>query len=337
MNKLRFFILGIVGLVLFGMNIFFGAVDVPVGEVLKIITGQGNDNRYVEFIILGSRLPSAVTALLGGSSLAVAGLLLQTAFRNPLAGPTILGVSSGASLGVALVMLFLGGSITVGSSIMGGYMAIVGGALTGSFLIMGILILLSTFIRNDLMLLIVGIMIGYLTSSIVSLLSSLSDAQGVRSYVMWGMGTFSDVGMDQLPFFSISCLVGLGLSVLLSKPLNLLLLGENYARNLGVRVTRVRNILLFSTGLLTAIVTAFCGPVGFIGISVPHIARMVFKSDDHFILIPASLLVGGAMGLACNLGSTIFSGIVVPVNALTPIFGVPVILYVILRGHRKLY
>ncbi|MDE6444923.1 MAG: iron ABC transporter permease, partial [Muribaculaceae bacterium] len=308
-----------------------GAVDIPFEDVIKVITGKGNVSRSVSFIIVGSRIPEAVTAMLAGSSLAVSGLLLQTAFRNPLAGPTILGVSSGASLGVALVMLLLGGSITIGNSVMGGYFAVVGGALLGSFLIMGLLIILSTFIRSDIMLLIVGIMIGYLTSSIVTLLSSLSDAQGIRSFVMWGMGTFSEVGLTQLPFFSLCCLIGLGMSVLLSKPLNLLLLGENYARNLGVNIKMVRNMLLLSTGLLTAIVTAFCGPIGFIGISVPHISRLVFRIDDHFILIPASMFSGAIMGLACSLFSTLFSGIVIPVNALTPIIGVPVILYVILR------
>ena len=331
MNKIRFLILISVTLLLFVSNIIFGAIDIPLSDILTVLTGGENSNRSVEFIILGSRLPQAITALLAGSSLAVAGLLLQTAFRNPLAGPTILGVSSGASLGVALVMLLFGGSMTFGSSVFGGYMAIVVGALAGSFLVMGLLIALSTIIRNDLMLLITGIMVGYLTSSVVTLLSSLSDAQGVRSFVMWGMGTFGDVSLDQLPFFSVACLIGLFLSLFLSKPLNLLLLGENYALNLGVNVKMVRNLLLISTGLLTAVVTAFCGPIGFIGISVPHIARLFLKTDDHLKLIPATMLTGGILALLCNVVSVLPEDMVLPINALTPIAGVPVILYVIMK------
>lgn len=331
MNKIRFLILISVTLLLFVSNIIFGAIDIPLSDILRVLTGGENSNRSVEFIVLGSRLPQAITALLAGSSLAVAGLLLQTAFRNPLAGPTILGVSSGASLGVALVMLLFGGSMTFGSSVFGGYMAIVVGALAGSFLVMGLLIALSTIIRNDLMLLITGIMVGYLTSSVVTLLSSLSDAQGVRSFVMWGMGTFGDVSLDQLPFFSVACLIGLFLSLLLSKPLNLLLLGENYALNLGVNVKMVRNLLLISTGLLTAVVTAFCGPIGFIGISVPHIARLFLKTDDHLKLIPATMLTGGILALLCNVVSVLPEDMILPINALTPIAGVPVILYVIMK------
>lgn len=331
MNKIRFLILISVTLLLFVSNIIFGAIDIPLSDILTVLTGGENSNRSVEFIVLGSRLPQAITALLAGSSLAVAGLLLQTAFRNPLAGPTILGVSSGASLGVALVMLLFGGSMTFGSSVFGGYMAIVVGALAGSFLVMGLLIALSTIIRNDLMLLITGIMVGYITSSVVTLLSSLSDAQGVRSFVMWGMGTFGDVSLDQLPFFSVACLIGLFLSLFLSKPLNLLLLGENYALNLGVNVKMVRNLLLISTGLLTAVVTAFCGPIGFIGISVPHIARLFLKTDDHLKLIPATMLTGGILALLCNVVSVLPEDMVLPINALTPIAGVPVILYVIMK------
>ena len=331
MNKIRFLILIAMTLLLFVSNIIFGAIDIPLSDILTVLTGGENSNRSVEFIVLGSRLPQAITALLAGSSLAVAGLLLQTAFRNPLAGPTILGVSSGASLGVALVMLLFGGSMTFGSSVFGGYMAIVVGALAGSFLVMGLLIALSTIIRNDLMLLITGIMVGYLTSSVVTLLSSLSDAQGVRSFVMWGMGTFGDVSLDQLPFFSVACLIGLFLSLFLSKPLNLLLLGENYALNLGVNVKMVRNLLLISTGLLTAVVTAFCGPIGFIGISVPHIARLFLKTDDHLKLIPATMLTGGILALLCNVVSVLPEDMVLPINALTPIAGVPVILYVIMK------
>lgn len=328
---MRFAMLIFLCAILFCLNLFFGAIHIPAEDVLNILLAREDTDSPVAFIILGSRLPQAVTAMFAGASLAVSGLLLQTAFRNPLAGPTILGVSSGASLGVAIVMLMTGGTVIIGNAFLGGYAAIVGAALIGSLSIMGLLILLSSIIRNDLMLLIVGILIGYLTSSLVSLLSSLSNAEGIRSFVMWGMGTFGDVPMSRLPIFIIASVIGLAAAFFLAKPLNLLLLGENYARNLGVRIKAVRNMLLLSTGLLTAVTTAFCGPVGFVGIASPHISRMLFKSDNHQILIPATILIGSIMTLLCNWASTIPENTVIPINALTPLAGVPVILYVILR------
>lgn len=313
-------------------NLFFGAVHISPEEVINALTGV-SQNEALSFIVLDSRLPQAVTALLGGAALAVTGLLLQTAFHNPLAGPSILGISSGASLGVALVMLFLGGSVSLGNLTWGGYAAVVVGALSGSLLIMGVLIALSTIVRNDLMLLITGIMIGYLTSSVVTLLSSVSTAQGLQSYVMWGMGSFGDVSSRQLPWFSAFTIVGLLMSLLLAKPLNILLLGDNYALNLGINVKAVRNLLLLATGVLTAIVTAYCGPVSFVGMAVPHISRMFFKTDNHWVLIPATMLSGAILCLGCNLVSTIPENNVIPINALTPVVGVPVILYVILRSR----
>lgn len=313
-------------------NLFFGAVHISPEEVINALTGV-SQNEALSFIVLDSRLPQAVTALLGGAALAVTGLLLQTAFHNPLAGPSILGISSGASLGVALVMLFLGGSVSLGKLTWGGYAAVVVGALSGSLLIMGVLIALSTIVRNNLMLLITGIMIGYLTSSVVTLLSSVSTAQGLQSYVMWGMGSFGDVSSRQLPWFSAFTIVGLLMSLLLAKPLNILLLGDNYALNLGINVKAVRNLLLLATGVLTAIVTAYCGPVSFVGMAVPHISRMFFKTDNHWVLIPATMLSGAILCLGCNLVSTIPENNVIPINALTPVVGVPVILYVILRSR----
>lgn len=313
-------------------NLFFGAVHISPEEVINALTGV-SQNEALSFIVLDSRLPQAVTALLGGAALAVTGLLLQTAFHNPLAGPSILGISSGASLGVALVMLFLGGSVSLGNLTWGGYAAVVVGALSGSLLIMGVLIALSTIVRNNLMLLITGIMIGYLTSSVVTLLSSVSTAQGLQSYVMWGMGSFGDVSSRQLPWFSAFTIVGLLMSLLLAKPLNILLLGDNYALNLGINVKAVRNLLLLATGVLTAIVTAYCGPVSFVGMAVPHISRMFFKTDNHWVLIPATMLSGAILCLGCNLVSTIPENNVIPINALTPVVGVPVILYVILRSR----
>ena len=329
MTWLRFLLLGLLTAVLFILNIFFGAVHIDASVVLDILTGYGIDDDPLNFIILESRLPQAITALLAGAALGVSGLLLQTAFRNPLAGPSVLGISSGASLGVALVILFMGGQIAIAGYEIAGNAAIIAAALAGSLAIMALLMFFSMRLRSELMLLVVGMMTGYLTSSVVTLLSSLSTAQGVHGYVMWGMGTFGAVSSARIPVFTLLVAVGLILSLLLAKPLNLLLLGDNYARNLGVRVHRVRNLLLLVTGVLTAIVTAYCGPVAFIGLAMPHVARMIMRTDNHWILIPATMLSGAAVALGCNVLSVLPDSTVMPVNALTPVVGVPVILYVI--------
>ncbi len=331
MTWLRFLLLGLLTAVLFILNIFFGAVHIDASVVLDILTGYGIDDDPLNFIILESRLPQAITALLAGAALGVSGLLLQTAFRNPLAGPSVLGISSGASLGVALVILFMGGQIAIAGYEIAGNAAIIAAALAGSLAIMALLMFFSMRLRSELMLLVVGMITGYLTSSVVTLLSSLSTAQGVHGYVMWGMGTFGAVSSARIPVFTLLVAVGLILSLLLAKPLNLLLLGDNYARNLGVRVHRVRNLLLLVTGVLTAIVTAYCGPVAFIGLAMPHVARMIMRTDNHWILIPATMLSGAAVALGCNVLSVLPDSTVIPVNALTPVVGVPVILYVIFR------
>lgn len=328
-----FVILSLSVLALLLVNIAFGTVNLPLREVIGAFTGSDPDG-IGTYITLHNRLPQAVTSLLGGAALAVTGLMLQTAFRNPLAGPSILGISSGASLGVALVMLGMGGTIAIAGSSIGGYAAIIIAAIIGSLSITAILTLISLRVRNSLLLLIVGMMTGYLTSSMVTLLSSLTNAQSLQSYVMWGMGSFGQVSFEQLPWFGILVLIGLGASLTLAKPLNLLLLGDNYARNLGIRVEKVKTSLLVITGLLTAIVTAYCGPVTFIGLAVPHIARMLTGSDNHWVLMPATMLAGAAIALGCNILSVLPSSTVIPLNALTPIVGVPVILYVILRSRR---
>jgi len=331
---MRFVIL-IVGIaVLFVLNLFIGSVSIPCDQVWKVLTGDGDPGSATSFIVLGSRLPQALTALLAGAGLAVSGLMLQTAFRNPLAGPSILGITSGASLGVALVMLLFGGAVVAGNFAWNGYAAIITGAFVGSLFIMGVLLLFSTWLKNDLMLLISGIMIGYIASSAITLLNFSSTAQGVHSYTMWGMGAFNGVSMDRMPLFaSITC-VGILMAVLLIKPLNLLLLGNNYAINLGLNVKSVRNRLLLSTGILTAVITAYCGPISFIGLAVPHIARLIFRSDNHRILLPATLICGSVVALLCNLITMIPESGVIPLNAVTPLIGAPVIIYVIIRRRR---
>ena len=321
-------------IILFLLNLFIGSVNLPASDVLAILTGNGRGGT-AEFIVLGSRLPMAVTATLAGAGLAASGLMLQTAFRNPLAGPSILGISSGASLGVAVVMLLFGGTVSAGVFTLGGYTAVVAGAFAGSLLIMGILLSLSSILKNDLMLLITGIMIGYLVSSAIMLLNYAASAEGLQGYVMWGMSTFNSVAMDKLPLFGGLVATGLIIALTLVKPLNLLLLGDGYARNLGINIRRVRNLLLLATGLLTATITAFCGPVSFLGLAVPHIARLIFRSDNHRTLLPATLLTGAGVTLCCNLVCVLPSDSVLPVNAVTPLFGAPVVLWILLRNRRK--
>lgn len=330
-SNIKIGVLAISIVVLFVLNLIIGSVNIPVEQVFAILTGGEASKASWAYIVMESRLPQAITAMLCGASLAASGLMLQTSFRNSLAGPSILGITNGASLGVALVMLALGGVIGADSSfLVAGFFAIIAAAFVGSLLVLGILLGLASIIRSNIMLLIVGIMVGYLTSSLISLLNAFASADNVHSYVMWGMGSFSDVSLKQLPWFAGVSLAGLILAILLIKPLNALLLGDSYAQNLGFNINHVRRWLLLSTGLLTAISTAFCGPVSFIGLAVPHIARMFVGSENHKVLLPATILSGAFIAMLCNLLCILPSNTILPLNAVTPIIGAPVILYVIL-------
>ena len=321
---------------LFVLNILVGSVSIPADDVVRILLGDNeNIKPSWQFIILQSRLPQALTALLAGSALAVSGLMLQTAFRNPLAGPSVFGINSGAGLGVALVMLWLGGSFSAGSVSVTGFVAVLAAAFVGAMAVMLLIFLFSTMVRNSVMLLIIGIMIGYISNSAVSLLNFFATDEGVRSYMVWGMGSFSGVSTQMLPWFSLVTVAALFAALLLIKPLNALMLGDRYAENLGVNIIRVRNWLLVITGLLTAIVTAFCGPVAFIGLAVPHIARLLFHTDNHRLLMPATMLTGAVVALLCNVLCFLPGTLgVIPLNAVTPLIGAPVIIYVILRGRQ---
>ena len=318
--------------VLFALNLVCGSVDIPVADVVDILSGGEARKESWRYIVLESRLPQAITALLCGGALAVSGLMLQTAFRNPLADPGIFGINSGAGLGVALVMLLLGGSFSAGSVSVSGFVAILLAAFVGAMSVMAIIFFFSTAVRNNVMLLIIGIMIGYISSSAISLLNFFATDEGVKSYMVWGMGSFGGVSIQQMPLFALVTVAGLAVSVMLIKPLNALLLGEQYAENLGINTQRVRNLLLITTGLLTAITTAFCGPVAFIGLAVPHIARLLLTTENHRSLLPATILCGAAVALLCNLICFLPGERgVIPLNAVTPIMGAPVIIYVIAR------
>lgn len=323
-------------LLLFIANLLVGSVDIPPADVWHILTGGEGSKASWSFIVWESRLPQALTALLCGGSLAVCGLMLQTAFKNPLAGPSILGINSGASLGVAFVMLLFGGSVTAGTFSLSGFLSVLMGAFVGAMAIMALILFFSTLIKSNVMLLITGIMIGYIASSAISLLNFFATAEGVQSYIIWGMGNFGGVSLQQMPAFASVTLLGLAGALMLIKPLNALLLGERYAENLGINIRRVRNWLLLVTGLLTAVTTAFCGPVAFIGLAVPHVARMLLGTSNHQSLLPVTILSGGAVALLCNLFCILpgEAGII-PLNAVTPIIGAPVIIYVIVSQRRS--
>ena len=331
-NILLFISLAVSILFLFGLNLVTGSVQIPFANVLDILCGRFTGKESWEYIILENRLPQTLTAILCGASLSVCGLMLQTAFRNPLAGPDVFGISSGAGLGVALVMLLLGGTVSTSMFTVSGFLAILTAAFVGAIAVTALILFLSTMVRNSVLLLIVGIMVGYVSSSAVSLLNFFASEEGVKSYMVWGMGNFGGVSMSHIPLFSILCLMGIGASFLLIKPLNILLLGPQYAESLGISTRQLRNILLVVVGLLTAITTAFCGPISFIGLAIPHIARLLFRTENHQVLLPGTVLSGAAIALLCNFICYLpgESGII-PLNAVTPLIGAPVIIYVIVQ------
>ena len=322
-------LIGLTLLLSFLSNLFAGPVKIPFQDALQILFGKLSTQQSWNQIILGSRLPQAVTALLGGAALAVSGLQLQTLFSNPLAGPSILGISDGANLGVALAMLYI--STT-------SYITTIFAAFIGAAVILAIIIWFSHKVRNNVMLLIIGIMVGYLASSLISILNFNASADKVHQYVMWGMGDFGSVSMDKVPWFVSFTAAGLIGALLLVKPLNALLLGDSYAANLGINVRRARLAILLTTGILTATVTAFCGPISFIGLAVPHIARLTIGSSDHRNLLPVTILIGSVTALLCNmLANLSTTGGPLPLNALTSIVGAPVIIYVIMNRKRLHY
>ena len=330
------YLLAIATVVLLALNLLIGSVHIPLGDIVDILRGHEVANPGYRYIILESRLPQAITALLTGAALATCGLMLQTMFRNPLAGPSVFGIDSGASLGVAIVILAMGGSVITGMGTLSGLMAILISAFLGAILVMMVLLWAAERVRSNVMLLIVGIMTGYLVSSAIVLLNFFATEEGVRSYMIWGMGNFSGVPLSHLPTYTFIILMCLVIALLMVKPLNLLLLGEQYAEGLGLNVRRFRIQLLMVTGILNATSTAYCGPIAFIGLAVPHIARILFHHTDHRHLLPVTMIMGSIVALLCNLVCSIpFSGSVIPLNALTPFIGAPVVIYVILKDKNQ--
>ena len=319
-------------IVLFATSLIVGSVRIPLADVCDILFDKFEGKESWKYIIMENRLPQALTAMLCGASLAVCGLMLQTAFRNPLAGPDVFGISSGAGLGVAIVMLFLGGSVSTTLFTVSGFLAILTSAFIGAIVVTMIILFLSTMVKNSVLLLIVGLMVGYVSSSAVALLNFFASEEGVKSYMVWGMGNFGGVSMDHMLLFALLCLVGIIASIFLIKPLNIMLLGTQYAESLGINIRHIRNLLLVTVGLLTAVTTAFCGPVSFLGLAIPHMTRLLLHTENHQILLPCTILCGAVIALLCNLICYLLGdGGIIPLNAVTPLLGAPIIIYVIVK------
>lgn len=326
-------------ILLFAALICIGPVEISYADIVAVLFHSGSDeaeaNDLTRIIIFESRIPMAMCALLTGAALSAAGLIMQTAFQNPLAGPSVLGVSSGASLGVGLMMLLAGGALQ-GLTLGGTDISIFLAALIGALAVTMLLSIFSTFLKNGIMLLVVGVMISYLASSIVSLLNYFAPAEGVKSFMVWGLGSLTGVTLSQLPVMSLLTVMGLVGALLLIKPLDALLLGERYAASMGYNVRRLRIAMLGVSGGLTAVATAYCGPIGFVGLIVPQISRILLRTNAHALLMPMSIVLGGAIMMGCALVGVLPADRfgVLPINTITPVIGVPVILYVIIRKDK---
>lgn len=331
------FLVLLVGIVVLAIvNLLLGSVKIPVADVCRILFGA-EDNEIWANIIWKSRLPQALTAIMAGAGLAVSGLQMQTVFRNPLAGPSVLGISNGSALGVAFVVLLSGRIGGVALSRLGylGDAAMSVAAIVGALAVMMLIVWISQKVKGNVTLLIIGVMIGYLANAIIGVLKFLSPEEDVKAFVVWGLGSFSRVSGDEMVLFIVLMCILLPMAYLLVKPMNLLLLGDRYAANLGLNIRRSRMLVIVSSGVLVAIVTAYCGPIMFIGLAVPHLARAIFRTSDHRILMPATALCGAALALLCNLIARMpgFEG-ALPVNSVTALVGAPVIAMVLFRRRK---
>jgi len=331
-NSLLFLLLAVTLILLFLLDLVLGSIRIPVKELLAALQNAGSDSIYRE-ILVGYRLPKALTAILVGAALSVAGLLMQTLFRNPLAGPDVLGVNAGASLGVALMTMFTSG---IGTFLLGfGSWGLVVAAVVGAVGVLLLVLLASVRVPDLVSLLIVGMMFGYIASSVVSLLQHASNPDTLKVFVIWTFGSLSAVTWKLFPVLLLVVLLGLFLAFLLQKSLNAMLLGENYAKGLGVSIGRTRFLIILSTALLAGGVTAFAGPIGFIGITVPHIARGLFKSWNHRIVLPASMVCGACLMLFCDcIAQGPFLSNALPINSVTALFGAPMIIWILLKKNR---
>lgn len=324
--------------VFFLLNLLLGSVPIPLRAICEMLLGNEEHPVVWQNILWKSRVPQALTALVAGAALSVSGLQMQTVFRNPLADPSVLGVSAGASLGVAFVVLLSGAIGGVALSRLGylGEIALSVAAIIGSLSVLALIVFISTKVKGNVTLLIIGVMIGYVANAIIGVLKFFSVEEDIRAYVIWGLGSFARVSGDQMLLFVTLMVLLIPLSFLLIKTMNLLLLGSNYARNLGLNIHRARLLVILSAGILVAIVTAYCGPIMFIGLAVPHLARAIFRSSDHQVLMPATVLIGATLALACNLIARMpgFEG-ALPLNSVTALIGAPVVASVLFRKRKE--
>ncbi|MFI2742833.1 FecCD family ABC transporter permease [Zhouia sp. PK063] len=333
---IQFLILLIVLTAVFVLNISLGSVHIPLKEIFGSLFSSSTNNSF-KYIILNYRIPKACVAILAGSGLAVSGMLMQTLFRNPLAGPFVLGISSGASLGVAILIM--------GSAIFGGVLSVefsnfslAFAASAGSFLVLFTVMLVARKIRDTMALLIIGLMFGSITSAIVSVLSYFSNSQVLQQYIFWSFGSLGNLTWHQIILFSLIILTGIFLAIISLKSLNAYLLGENYARSLGITIKKSRTIIIISTSLLAGSITAFAGPIAFIGLAVPHLTKQIFDTTDHKILLPAVILYGAILMLICDtIAQLPGSEFTLPINAITSIIGAPVVIWLLLRKRKMIF
>ncbi len=323
------FAIATVSLALLGLAV--GSVHVPLGEVWTALFHRDPQNTFTT-IIRQVRLPEVITAATAGAGLAASGLIMQTLFRNPLAGPSVLGISSGASLGVALVMLAqpLWIALPIPRD-----MLVIAASLAGAIAVLLLIVMADRRVGDGVTLLIIGLMVGYLCSAVISVLQSASAAQALKGYVLWGMGSFAGVDLPRILWLAVPVAIGIIAALVLIKPLNALLLGDDYARSMGVPVDRTRRIAIWTTGLLAGAITAFCGPIAFLGLATPHVARAFVRTSDHSTLMPASILLGCALALGCDLiVRSAGNEMALPLNAITSLLGAPVVLWVLLSGKK---
>lgn len=333
----KFLLMLVLMAVFFLLNIAVGSIAIPLESVMNVLGGNSNEPIVWQNIILKSRVPQALTAIVAGAGLSISGLQMQTVFHNPLAGPSVLGISNGASLGVAFVVLASGsiGSVALSSMGMLGNAAISLAAIVGALSVMALIVYVAQKVKGSVTLLIIGVMIGYVATAIIGVLKYFSNEEDIRAYVVWGLGSFSRVSAGQIELFVVLMLVLIPLSMLLVKTMNLLLLGEQYARNLGLNIRRARLQVIGCSGVLVAIVTAFCGPVMFLGLAVPHLCRAIWRSSDHRVLMPATMLTGATLALVCNIIARMpgFEG-ALPINSVTALVGAPIVAAVLFRRRK---
>jgi iron complex transport system permease protein len=328
-----FLSLGLVFLLL--LDISIGAVAIPLKEVCLSIFGSGATKSSWEYIIMDYRLPKAIVAILVGMGLAISGLLMQTLFRNPLAGPYVLGLSSGASLGVALVILGSAFLPAFASDLVLSSYGIVIASSLGSFLVLLAVLAVAKRLRDTMAILIVGLMFGSLTNALVGTLTYFSTAEQLQKFTFWSLGTLGNLSWTSIAILSVCVAVGLILSLVSIKPLNSLLLGENYAKSLGLNYTKARFVIILATSILAGSITAFAGPIAFVGLAVPHIAKLVFQTSNHLILFWGTLLFGAMIMLVCDSISQLpNSAIVIPINAITSILGAPIVIWLLIRKRK---